>query len=49
MCCHYYGNNKYNIADYNVNAKFKQQKKLALKPNMDQERFLWLFFFFLKK
>jgi hypothetical protein len=41
MWCHYCDKNSHNIADYREISKFKQQKKLALKPNLDPERNLW--------
>jgi hypothetical protein len=39
--CQYCDTNNNNTADCRAIAKFKQQKKLALKPKLDAERSLW--------
>jgi hypothetical protein len=44
MLCHYCDKNNHNTADCREIAKFKQQKRLALKPKLDPERSLWLSF-----
>jgi hypothetical protein len=41
MWCHYCDKNNHNTADCREIAKFKQQKRLALKPKLDPERSLW--------
>jgi hypothetical protein len=42
MWCHYCDKNNHNTADCRPVAKFKQQKRLALKPKLDPERSLGL-------
>jgi hypothetical protein len=44
MWCHYCDKINHNTADCRAIAKFKQQKRITLKPNLDSERSLWPFF-----
>jgi hypothetical protein len=39
--CHYCDKINHNTADCRAIAKFKQQKRITLKPNLDSERSLW--------
>jgi hypothetical protein len=49
MWCHYCDKNNHNTADCRAITKFKQQKRLDLKPKLDPERSLWPSFSFSKK
>jgi hypothetical protein len=41
MSCHYCDKNNHNTANCRAITKLNQQKRLALKPNLDPERSLW--------
>jgi hypothetical protein len=49
MRCYYCDNNNHNTADCRAIAKFKQQKRLALKPSPEPERSIWPSFYLSKK
>jgi hypothetical protein len=49
MWCHYCDKNNHNTADCREINKFKQQKRLALKPKLNPKRSLWPSLFFSKK